>query len=449
MARKTRVDRPECTLFRNDFPAEEFAARRSNIFQAIGEDGCAVVQGGATPCSQSGAFRQEPGFHYCSGIEAPGAYLVMTGADRSTTLYLRHRPEEMEDPVGGPYTVEDADEIKKATGVDDVRGIEDMEGHIKGCKIVYAEHRTPSAPIRVEDPWDGQTSRGQQFLDLLKSRLPDAEIRDLTLILDKLRGVKSERELDMLRDAGRLSAQGVIECMRITRPGLYEYQFGAVANYLYMDAGGAGEGYNSIISSGKDNIWYGHYSVNSSKLVDGDLVLMDSAPYLGSYTSDIGRMWPVNGKYDDLQRTLYGFIVEYHKTLLELVGPGAEYEAILTEAAARMSKVLAKTKFSEPSYEEAARQTLGFKHHLSHPVGMEVHDVDNYREAPMKPGLVLSLDPSLWVRDRKTYIRVEDTVAVTENGIENFTVDAPLELDDVEATMREDSEIFQAAQYGK
>jgi Xaa-Pro aminopeptidase len=182
--------------------------------------------------------------------------------------------------------------------------------------------------------------------------------------------------------------------------------------------------------------------VNSSRLVDGDLILMDSAPDVGHYTSDIGRMWPVNGKYDELQRTLYGFIVEYHKTVLDLLGPGEECEVILKEAAARMSKVLANTKFSEPSYEEAARQTLEFKGHLSHPVGLEVHDVDNYREAPMKPGLVLSLDPSMWVRDRKTYIRVEDTVAITENGIENYTAAAPLELDDVEATIREDSTLF-------
>jgi Xaa-Pro aminopeptidase len=104
-----------------------------------------------------------------------------------------------------------------------------------------------------------------------------------------------------------------------------------------------------------------------------------------------------------------------------------------------MEGVIGQTAFSKPIYEAAARRTLQFKGHLSHPVGMAVHDVGGYFGTPMKPGLVFTVDPQMWVPEEQTYIRCEDTVAVSEEGIENFTASAPLELDDVEAEMRKES----------
>jgi Xaa-Pro aminopeptidase len=111
-------------------------------------------------------------------------------------------------------------------------------------------------------------------------------------------------------------------------------------------------------------------------------------------------------------------------------------DQVLAEAAAEMAKVVARTTFSKPAYESAARRTLEFKGHLSHPVGMAVHDVGNYQAQPLQPGVVFAVDPQMWVPEEKLYIRVEDTIAVTDSGIENFTRAAPLELDDVEAAMR-------------
>jgi len=114
-------------------------------------------------------------------------------------------------------------------------------------------------------------------------------------------------------------------------------------------------------------------------------------------------------------------------------------DQILGEAAAEMAAVIGRTRFSKPIYKSAARRTLEFKGHLSHTVGMAVHDVGDYRSGPLRPGVVLAVDPQMWVPEEKRYIRVEDTVAVTEDGIENLTCAAPLELDDVEAALRRKS----------
>jgi Xaa-Pro aminopeptidase len=135
---------------------------------------------------------------------------------------------------------------------------------------------------------------------------------------------------------------------------------------------------------------------------------------------------------------LYGFVVEYLKAFLGAIRPGRTAAEILDECAETMRGVVEETAFSKPIYEIAARKALAFKGHLSHTVGLTVHDGGGYQDGPLVPGTVFSVDPMLWVPEEKLYVRVEDTLAVTADGIENFTAAAPTELDDVEACMKED-----------
>jgi Xaa-Pro aminopeptidase len=183
---------------------------------------------------------------------------------------------------------------------------------------------------------------------------------------------------------------------------------------------------------------FGHYKANNAQLVDGEAVLVDCAPDYHYYTSDIGRIWPVNGRYSDVQRELYGFVVQYHKAFLDVVRPHVTPEQIMDEAAERMRAVLERSSFSKDIYQQAAARTLEWRGHMSHPVGMAVHDVGRYREKPLQPGVVFALDPSLWVPEEQLYYRVEDTLVITQDGYENLTADAPLELQDVEAMVQQE-----------
>jgi Xaa-Pro aminopeptidase len=438
------ASQPE-SLFQTDFPPQEFAARRARIFDAIGPGAVAVVQG-APPVRGFDVFRQSNEFYYCCGVEVPQAYLLLSGAKRRTTLYLPHR--ERRSIEGAILTAEDAETARQLTGADEVCGIESLGADLVWAATIY----TPHAPAEgrmgcrdellrsdakvAADPWDGSAPRESLFIGRLRQLNPRAEVRNLSPVLDGLRAVKSPAEIALLRRAGGLSAMAVTEAMRITRPGLFEYQLGALAEYIYLFSGARGDGYRPIIAGGA-NIWHAHYFRNDCPLKDGDMVLMDTAPDLGGYTSDIGRMWPVGGTYAPWQRELYGYIVEYHKATLKRIRPGVTADQIMDEAAAEMRGVVEKTQFSKSVYAEAAGRTLAFRGHLSHPVGMAVHDVGDYKPRPLAPGVVLTVDPQMWVPEEKLYIRVEDTVAVTDDGIENFTRSAPLELDDVEALMRD------------
>jgi len=441
MTPQDHAETPGESLFQADFPPEEFAERRGRILDAIGPDAHALLQG-APPVRGFEVFRQSNDFYYCCGIEEPQAYLLLSGARRTATLYLPHRPERSAE--GASLAAEDADLIRRLAGLDAVYPLEPLSEHLARASVLYTPHgpaegRSGSRDelqradrLVLADPWDGRLPREPHLIALLRSRLPGLAIRDLSPVLDVLRAVKSPREIALLRRAGRLAALAVTEAMRATRPGLREYQLAAIAHSVYLHHGARGEGYRAIVASGT-NIWHPHYFRNSATLEAGDLVLMDTAPDLGNYTSDIGRMWPIGGAYAPWQRELYGFIVEYHKTLLARIQPGLTADQILAEAAAAMAKVVDGTQFSKPAYEAAARRALEFRGHLSHPVGMAVHDAGGYGAAPLRPGTVFAVDPQLWVPEERLYIRVEDTVAVTDAGIENLTSAAPLELADVEA----------------
>lgn len=400
------------------FPAEEFAARQARVFDAIGPDAHAVLQGGG-PVRGFEVFRQTNEFFYLCGIEVPQAYLLLEGKTRTATVFA----PETEHPLAA------------------------LEDALKNVSVLYTPHAPSEGRVEcrdvlqlyaktvAKDPWDGEVSREARFRARLRALLPRAELRDLTPILDAMRVIKSPREIDVMRWTGKLTAQAVHEAIQATKPGMREYELGAIADRVFRENGARREGYCPIIASGA-NIWDGHYNRNDCVLTEGDLVLMDYAPDVCNYTNDIGRMWPINGTFSGYQRELYGFIVEYHKALLQRLKPGAMPREILAAAAEEMRGVLERTTFSKPIYAAAAQKALEFRGHLSHPVGMAVHDVGSYFDVPMQVGLVISIDPMLWVPEERLYIRVEDTIVVTETGCEVLTASVPFEMEEIEALVR-------------
>ncbi len=442
-------------LFQTNFSPEELASRRGAIFDRIGGDDIALLQGAAAPAT-SEFFRQTNDFFYLCGVEVPHTYLLLDGRTRATTLYLPHRDPAVERSEGRRLSAEDAEEAEKLTGIESVQGVEALSLDLQRLVLKRGRFRcyTPLSPAEqaramrdqllraaataASDPWDGASTREARFVERLRERFPMLAIADLSPLLDRLRLVKSESELQLLRTAARLSALAVTEAMRCTQPGVMEFELAAVANLCFTAGGARGEGYHAIIGGGT-NAWFGHYGRLGSPLLGGDLVLMDYAPDVAYYTSDIGRMWPVSGGYSPSQRVAYGFIVDYHRELLRRIRPGAMPSDILEESAATMRDRVGGLDFSGPAYKEAALAALEWDGHLSHPVGMSVHDVGDYTNAPLEVGMVFSIDPMMWVHPERAYIRCEDTVVVTGSGVEVLTVDAPLDLDDVERVMTEPS----------
>jgi Xaa-Pro aminopeptidase len=447
--------------FTADFPPEDFAARRAGVYDAIGADAFALVQGAPSPPGYT-RFRQSNEFDYLCGIEVPHAYLLLDGATKKATLFLPHRNEGREKGEGRMLSAEDADEVQRLSGVDAVAGTDLLAEQIEirylrgGRRVVY----TPLAPAEggsmsrdlalrftadaASDPFDGRPSREGRLVQLIHERNPYLEVRDLSPALDALRLIKSPRELAMIRKATHLAGLAILEGMRSVRPGQYERELDAVGKFVFWRNGAQGDAYYSLIGSGRNAYWP-HYNAGKRKMEDGDFLLMDYAPDYGYYESDVTRMFPVNGKFSTWQRELYGFYLACYRAILKHIRPGATAPEIMKEAAADMEKILASSKFSKDAHrkgaedfvakykESASRETAS----LGHWVGMATHDVGPHT-GPLKPGMVFTIEPALTVPEEKIYVRLEDMVFINDKGAEVVSTEAPWDIDAIEKVMKEE-----------
>jgi Xaa-Pro aminopeptidase len=232
--------------------------------------------------------------------------------------------------------------------------------------------------------------------------------------------------------------------MRSTAPGISEYELDAVAKYVYYRNGAQGDAYYSLVASGT-NAWYPHYSSGKRKMLDGDFLLMDYAPDVGYYMSDVTRMWPVNGKFNAWQRELYGFYLECYQAILKHIRPGVTAGVIKLDALKEMDQALARTRFSKPAYERAAREFVANyrrsaanpRSTLGHWVGMATHDVGQ-DTGPLRAGMVFTIEPALRVPEEKIYIRLEDVIVITDTGADILTRSLPMDIPGIEKIMREE-----------
>ncbi|MBK6751302.1 MAG: aminopeptidase P N-terminal domain-containing protein [Pyrinomonadaceae bacterium] len=440
--------------YQTDFPKEEFAARRAKLFERIGKNAIALIQG-AKGTGDFNVFRQSNEFYYLSGLETPHAYLLLDGRNQKTTVYLPHRDAGRELNEGKILSAEDGELIKELTGIDQVRSIESLSLDLVGkgllrppAPILY----TPLSPAEIgtdsrdellneqarvsSNPWDGLPSREARFRELLSLRVPQFEVRDLSPILDGLRNIKSKSEIELIRKATEIAGLAIIEAMRSTEPAVYEYQLDAAAKYIFYLHGARGDGYASIIGGGS-NGYMGHYFRKADKLKDGDLVLMDYAPDYRYYTSDVTRMWPVNGKYTKGQRALTDFVLAYRDALFKYIRPGVTSDFVLDSAAKDMTQYLTGASFENAAHLKAVTEGLKFRGHFQHPVGMAVHDVGQVRGIKLEPGMVFTIDPMIWIHEERLYVRIEDVVVVTADGAENLSAFVPSKIEDIERTMTE------------
>ena len=229
---------------------------------------------------------------------------------------------------------------------------------------------------------------------------------------------------------------GQEEAMRSTAPGIYEYQLDAAAKYIFYQYGAQGDGYPSIIGGG-ENAYMGHYFRKTDELKNGDLVLMDYAPDYHYYTSDVTRIWPVNGKFNKEQIALYNYIVEYRNALFRHLKPGVTSNQVLDNASTDMKKYLVGKTFEKEKHRKAVYEGLEFRGHFQHPVGMAVHDVGQLRNVPLKEGMVFTIDPMIWIPDEKLYIRIEDIVVITNSGAINLSSFVPTTIPEIEKIIKE------------
>jgi len=415
-------------------------------------DGVAIITG-ATEAPNYEKFKQNKQLFYLSGVEVPRAILLVDGRAKASTLFLPPHSslESSEGPLLGPD-----DEARRLTGIERMAERTAFEAALRAvaadARPIYVPFRQESigavATDRVrsheratqQDPWDGRKSKETVFREKVQAVAARSEIRDLDPILDRMRLVKSPAEIAIIREATRLASLGILEGMKSARPGMYEYEVEAVADYMFKRHNAMGIGYFALVATGTNAAWP-HYHVAQSRLENGDLVLFDYAPEFKYYTSDVTRMFPANGKFTPRQRELYGVYVKLYQALMTSIGPGPAADR-LKVAHQKMTKVLESFVFADPKVKEAATAFVSryanARGSYGHWVGLEVHDVSGGpTDGNYKPGMVFSIEPALTIRDERIYIRLEDVIVITETGYENLSAGLTMEIDEIERVMRE------------
>lgn len=408
-----------------------FAARREALMKRI--EGSVAVLEGAPETRSYTAFRQDNNFYYLTGVETPNALLIIDGIRHRSILFLPERDKVLE-RWEGPRLYPGS-EARKVTGFDEVietakfgQQLEKSRDRLHSLYIprapseMAAESRDRATQFEVarqDDAWDGRSSREAAFEQNLKSRLPSAQILDLSPILDDMRRVKDAQEIERLRDSGRIGALGLKEAVRSTRAGLYEYQVAAAAEFVFLWRGASGFAFFPIVGSGPNSCIL-HYSENKRRMESGDLVVLDFGPDYRYYASDITRTFPVSGKFSEEQAKVYQAVLESQKAALEKVRPGATFSS-LNETVRDVLDRYGYARF--------------LNHGVSHYVGMSTHDVG--KSDRFEPGVVITVEPGVYMRDKNLGVRIEDTVLVTKDGYEILTKDAPKEIFEIEKLMTE------------
>jgi Xaa-Pro aminopeptidase len=429
-------------VFTDAFPQEEYAARRAIVMQTIG-DGVAILQG-ATERPGEQPLRQSNQFFYVCGVVEPRAILFIDGRSKKTTLFLNPRVEGHEKVMFGPsvdWPIETLPRDQFANHVSQLEG-----------RAIYTPFRpevlgsaSSSDPIALaknskNDPWDGRASREEAFIEKLRSAAPKSTIKDLDPILDRMRSIKSAREITILREATRIAGLGIIEAMRDAKPGMYEYELQADAEFVFKKYGAYGPAYFALIATG-ENTYYSHYHKDTAQLREGDLVQFDYAPDYKNYSSDVTRVFPANGKFITRQREFYTIYLRLYQALMTSIQVHATPAEIIKNAVVKMDSIMSSYPFTDPRIKSAAAKFVeGYRtsraSSLGHSVGMEVHDVPNFTET-LEPGQVFTIEPAMQIEEEHVGIRLEDMLLITATGYENLSAFVPVEIQDIEKLMAE------------
>jgi Xaa-Pro aminopeptidase len=430
----------------------EFLSRRQQLLSAMQANSiCLVPAAGRVTRSRDTEypFRQDSYFQYLCGFPEPEAWLLLSNSERYadglSVLFCLEKDPSAEIWHGrrfGPKKAKLTFQLDMAFTLEDFEEklLELVDGHES---LYFAQGHMDQA--------DGQIFALLEELRAApkQSKQAPKNIVDLRPILDEMRLFKSEAEVQVMREAARISTTAHKRAMQAAQAGRYEYQLEAEIHHQFAIDGAKHPAYGTIVGSG-DNGCILHYTENSDELYDGDLVLIDAGCELQGYAADITRTFPVSGSFSPEQKQVYQIVLDAQLAAFEMIKPSNTMKDAADKAIEVITLGLIELGILQGELAENIKQQ-GYRefymHGLSHWLGMDVHDVGNYKidgqDRPFEPGMVLTVEPGIYINpdadvDKRWQgigIRIEDNLLITETGYENLTQAAPKTIQEIEALM--------------
>ncbi len=430
---------------------KEFQQRRQDLMNHMEPNSIAILAS-ANGILRNGdsefRFRQSSDLYYLTGFqEAQSALVLIPGRAQGQCLLFCQEKDPLKELWNGRLLGPEA--AIKELGLDDAFPIGDIDDILPG--LIEGRERVYYA-MGKDETFDHKV---MERVKVIRKKVragahPPGEFLVLDHLLHEMRLIKSKAEIDVMRESGQIAVRAHKRAMQICKPGLFEYQVEAEFLHEFFRSGCRAPAYTSIVAGG-DNACILHYNENNQKLQSGDLLLIDAGCEFEYYASDITRTFPVNGKFTPEQKAIYELVLKAQLEAIETVKPGGHWDdphnmtvKVITEGLVALGLL----KGEVPALIESGAYRDFYMHRAGHWLGMDVHDVGDYKIDGkwrlLEPGMVMTVEPGVYIapnnmnveeRWRGIGVRIEDDVAVTRTGYEVLTAGLPKTVQEIEAFM--------------
>ena len=407
-----------------------FIDNRRKLAARLEEGSVAVLFAGKAPLKRGDEyypFSPDRNFYYVTGVERENCVFLMAkiAGGLQETLFIPRDNGILAKWVGANMTVEEAEEI---SGMTDIRHIDAFTDDF--AQMVFRNNIAKIYLDLEHREWDDVLTPALRFAKELREKYPAMAVGDLYPIFGDLRLIKEPYELEKMRKAMDITRMGVEAMMANARPGMMEYEIEAHFDFTLMQHGAREKAFQTIAAAGERGTIL-HYTKNNGKTKDGDLLLVDCGAQVDWYNGDISRTFPVNGKFTERQKLVYNIVLEGQQKVIDAIRPGQPFS--------RLNEIL-KEHYLEALKEIGLVKTMAdvakyYYHGVSHYLGAETHDIGRYTERVLQPGMVLTVEPGLYIEEWGIGIRIEDDALVTEDGCEIMTKDMIKTVEEIEAFM--------------
>lgn len=409
---------------------EFFIKNREKLITKMEDHSILVLFAGEAPIKSADElyrFTPNKNFYYLTGINREKIILMIVkrGDKVDQSLFVEKPDPVLEKWVGKKL---DAQEARTASGIHDVCFLDEFKSRLARI-LSGGDMDALYLDLEARD-WEGSLSREQRFAGEMVQRYPYLRMKNIYPSITRLRMIKSEEEVELIRQAIALTDKGLRSMMENACPGMKEYQLEAYFDFTLKTEGVKETAFNTIAASGANGTVL-HYDKNDSEMGEKDLILFDLGAKYQEYNADISRTFPVSGKFTERQKEIYNIVLKAQAETIAAVRPGAPFKIlneITKQALARECKAIGLIK-------EDWELSKYYYHGVSHYLGLDTHDVGVY-DIDLEPGMVLTMEPGLYIEEEGIGIRIEDDILVTENGCENLSAQIIKTVEEIEAFMK-------------
>lgn len=426
--------------FQPVFP-ELFTKNRERFVKSMQKNSIAIfVSNDEVPINGDALypFKQNSDLFWLSGITQEDSMVVLFPDNpdpKYREVLVLVRPNELKEKWDGKRLR--SNEAQEISGIKTIVWLDSLDGLLQPwihlADTIYLDtNENDRKASQVQ-------TREYRFVEEMKSRYPLHNYQRMARIMKELRAIKTPQEIELLQQAIDITNNTFHRLLKFIRPGVMEYEIEAEIYHSFLSQKSTGPAYGSIIASG-DRARTLHYVSNNEECKDGELVLMDFGAEYGSYCADLTRTVPVNGKFTRRQKTVYNACLHLHDYAKSLLKPGItiiDYtEKIGEEATQQFLKIglLRKSDVKNEDPENRAYRKYLY-HGISHHLGIDVHDLGT-RTEPIKPGMVFTVEPGIYIEEEKMGVRIENNVWITRNGNKDLMSKIPITVEEIEALMK-------------